>query len=140
MKPYIHRVKYYETDRMGVTHHSNYLRWMEEARIDLLDQLGFPYLKFEEMGYMSPVLMAHTNFVSSSTYDDEISIQVSIKEVRAGRFALDYTMTNVKTGKTVLTGYTEHCFINQEFKPVMLKKELPEFYEAMASMCQAKEA
>lgn len=134
IKPYIHRVKYYETDMMGVTHHSNYLRWMEEARIDLLDQLGYPYKHLEDMGFLSPVLMIHTNYISTSTYDDEVSILVGIKEVRAGRFALNYEMTNVATGKTILTGYSEHCFINREFKPVLLKKSLPDLYEAMNAL------
>ena len=48
MKPYLHKVQYYETDRMGVTHHANYLHWMEEARIDFMEQLGFPYTDLEE--------------------------------------------------------------------------------------------
>ena len=47
MKPYCHRVQYYETDMMGLVHHSNYIRWMEEARVDFLDQLGFPYAVFK---------------------------------------------------------------------------------------------
>ena len=46
----VHKVQYYETDRMGVTHHSNYVRWMEEARIELMDRMGFPYIKMEEEG------------------------------------------------------------------------------------------
>ena len=47
MKPYTHKVNYYETDKMGITHHSNYIRWMEEARIDFLESIGFGYDKLE---------------------------------------------------------------------------------------------
>ena len=54
MKPYTKTAKYYETDQMGVIHHSNYIRWMEEARVDMLNQIGYPYRRFEEMGYISP--------------------------------------------------------------------------------------
>ena len=50
-----HKVQYYETDMMGVTHHANYLHWMEEARIDLMDQMGFPYRRLEAEGVLSPV-------------------------------------------------------------------------------------
>ena len=55
MTPYRHRVNYYATDKMGVTHHANYIHWMEEARIDFLDQLGWPYEKLEALGVVSPV-------------------------------------------------------------------------------------
>ena len=53
---YIHQAQYYETDQMGIIHHSNYIRWMEEARIAYMDELGFPYKKVEEAGIISPVL------------------------------------------------------------------------------------
>ena len=53
MNPYIHKVQYYETDMMGVAHHANYIRWMEEARIDFMDQLGFPYTEMEARGVLS---------------------------------------------------------------------------------------
>ena len=56
MKPYRHTVQYYETDKMGITHHSNYIRWMEEARVDFLAQIGWDYAMLEEMGVISPVI------------------------------------------------------------------------------------
>lgn len=135
MRPYIHKVQYYETDMMGVVHHSNYLRWMEEARIDLLEQIGFPYPQIEASGYLSPVLSIHTNYSSPSTYNDEIEIQVSVREVRASRFALDYKMVHKDTRKEIVNGYSEHCLINREFKPVLLKKAVPALYERMLELC-----
>ena len=62
MEAYRHTVKYYETDRMGFTHHSNYVRWMEEARIDFMDRLGFSYRKMEEEGVVSPVRAGGDHF------------------------------------------------------------------------------
>lgn len=56
MKPYIHRVQYYETDRMGITHHSNYIRWMEEARVAFLEEIDWGYDRLEAEGVVSPVL------------------------------------------------------------------------------------
>jgi len=56
MKDYVHKVNYYETDKMGLTHHSNYIRFMEEARVDFMEQLGFGYEKMEAEGVGSPVI------------------------------------------------------------------------------------
>lgn len=56
MRPYIRKVQYHETYKMGVAHHSNYIKWMEEARVDFLDQIGYGYVKLEEDGIISPVL------------------------------------------------------------------------------------
>lgn len=64
MEPYLHHVQYYETDRMGITHHSNYIRWMEEARVAFLEELGWGYEKLEDMGIVSPVTQAACEFKS----------------------------------------------------------------------------
>ena len=66
MKPYEHKVQYYETDKMGIVHHSNYIRWMEEARIDFLDQIGWNYKVMEDNGIISPSATAAEIFKSIS--------------------------------------------------------------------------
>ena len=63
MTPYIHKVHYYETDKMGITHHSNYIRWMEEARVAFLDEIGWSYSKLEEVGLISPVLGVNCRYL-----------------------------------------------------------------------------
>ena len=88
MKDYIRTAKYYETDQMGVIHHSNYIRWMEEARVDMLNQLGYPYRRFEEMGYISPVLHAECEYKKSVRFDDEVRITVTLKELGRVKFTL----------------------------------------------------
>ena len=67
---YLHKVQYYETDRMGITHHSNYIRWMEEARIDFLSQLGWDYDRLESEGIISPVLGVQVKYKKSTTFPD----------------------------------------------------------------------
>ena len=62
MAKYIHKVQYYETDKMGLTHHSNYIRWMEEARVAWLEELGFGFDKLEEMGITSPILSVNCKY------------------------------------------------------------------------------
>lgn len=66
MVPYDHKVQYYETDGMGIVHHSNYIRWFEEARVDLLEQLGFGYDRIEEAGYSGPVLEVSCQYKTMS--------------------------------------------------------------------------
>ncbi|MBO5179482.1 MAG: acyl-CoA thioesterase [Clostridia bacterium] len=127
MKNYIHKVNYYETDKMGVTHHSNYIRWMEEARIEFLTQIGYPYDKLEDMGIVSPVIGIECDYKSSTTFSDEVEIEVKVKEFKGVRLVIEYTMINVKTKELVLNGVSKHCFVNKDGKPVILKKSFPEF-------------
>ena len=72
MKPYIHKVQYYETDKMGITHHSNYIRWMEEARIDFMEQMGWGYDKMENRGIISPVMGIQCDYKKTTTFNDRI--------------------------------------------------------------------
>ena len=72
---YTHKVQYYETDKMGITHHSNYIRWMEEARIDFLEKSGFSYDKLEKDGIISPVVSVECSYKKTTTFSDEISIE-----------------------------------------------------------------
>ena len=127
MTNYIHKVNYYETDKMGVTHHSNYVRWMEEARIDFLDRIGFGYAKLEQDGIISPVIGVECDYKMPTTFDDTVEIQVEVEEFKGVRLVIKYTMYNAKTKDIVLTGKTKHCFLSNENKPIILKKSFPEF-------------
>lgn len=123
---YIRRVNYYETDKMGVTHHSNYIRWMEEARIDFLEQIGWGYGKMEADGIVSPVVGVECQYKRATTFGDEIRVQVGVEEFRGVRLVIRYTMTDNRTGETVLTGKTVHCFTTPGGRPIILKKQFPE--------------
>ncbi len=127
MTPYIHRVQYYETDKMGITHHSNYIRWMEEARIAYLEQLGYPFAKLEEMGVASPVLGVSCDYKKSTTFSDEVSILVSVKEFKGVKLHLAYEMRDA-AGDVVCVGTTSHAFFNLEGRPLRMKQEYPDLY------------
>lgn len=132
MKPYMLKARYYETDQMGIIHHSNYIRWMEEARIDVLNQLGYPYRRFEEMGYMSPVLHAECEYKKSVKFDDEVKIVVSLQDFGKVKFTLRYDIYNMSEGGCLSAcGLTRHCFLNKDGRPVMMNKEMKEFSETM---------
>ena len=132
MRNYIHKVNYYETDKMGITHHSNYIRWMEEARIDFLEQIGFSYDKLEKDGIISPVIAVECDYKMSTTFGDNIEIQVEIEEFKGVKLVIKYTMIN--TNEIVLIGRTKHCFINKDNKPIILKKDFPKFDEKLKSL------
>ena len=134
MEPYIHRVQYYETDKMGITHHSNYIRWMEEARTVFLENLGWPYERMEKEGLVSPVLSVSCKYIEHTTYCDEVSIDVKVIKVSPVRFTVGYEMKNIKTGHTVLTGTSEHCFLTKDMKLLRFSKAQPELYEIFKEM------
>lgn len=123
MNEYIHKVKYYECDRMGVTHHSNYVRFMEEARIDFLDRMGFGFEKMEEDGIVSPVVKLNVEYKKPTTFQDEIRISVDVLELSALKLKLGYTMTCGEY--TVCTAESTHCFL-EGGRPVSLEGKYPE--------------
>ena len=133
---YEHTVQYYETDKMGITHHSNYIRWMEEARVDFLSQIGWDFAKLESMGIISPVVSVECKYKTTSTFSDIIRISVSVEEFKGVKLKLDYQMTNAE-GKTVCEAKSEHCFLNQSGLPIRLNKELPEFCKILTEMAGA---
>lgn len=131
MNLYHHKVQYYETDKMGITHHSNYVRWMEEARVDYLAQLGCGYDKLENDGIMSPVLSVKCDYKKTTTFADEVIIDVKIKEFKGVRMILEYEMRNLADNSIVCTAESEHCFLFSDFKPINLKKVKPEVYSRL---------
>lgn len=133
------RINYYETDRMGVVHHSNYIRYLEEARCQWLDEMQMPFSQFEEEGITIPVLGVNCTYQNHVTFDDMIQIQISVLEYTGVRMTVGYRVTDKKTGKIVLTGETKHCFTNRELKPIHLKKYNPTFHEKFESMLQKGE-
>ena len=126
MKPFLRKVQYYETDMMGVTHHANYIHWMEEARINFMDQLGFPYSRMEAEGVFSPVKALTCEYKQPCTFGDEISISVSIESFNGVVMVIVYDMRN-RQGDVICAGRSEHVFLNRDGRFVRLKREMPEF-------------
>ncbi|MBO4565940.1 MAG: acyl-CoA thioesterase [Bacteroidales bacterium] len=130
MEPYRHQVKYYDCDRMGVTHHSNYLRFMEEARIDWMDRLGYGFERMEAEGVVSPVVAVTCNYKHTTTFKDVIEIQIDVAEISALKISFSYTM---KVGtKLVCTATSTHCFL-ENGRPVLLQERFPQLYDAIAA-------
>lgn len=99
MSKYIHRVNYYETDKMGITHHSNYIRFMEEARMNFLSEIGYPMTSLEKEGITSPVVSVNCEYKHTTTYSDEI--EVALEKYTGVKLFLSYTMRNSNTNEIV---------------------------------------
>lgn len=127
---YQHKVHYYETDRMGVTHHSNYIRWMEEARVAYLSDRGWDYERLESLGVISPVIAVQCQYIKTTTFSDVVTIEVGVEEFRGVKLKLKYEMKN-KDGETVCEARSEHCFLDSSGAPIRLKKDFPGFYQTL---------
>ena len=133
---YIHKVQYYETDKMGITHHSNYIRFMEEARIAFLAQLGWGYDKMEAEGVISPVMSVSCDYKKSTTFPDEIAITITVLEVTRLKLRLGYTM---QCGDAVVcTAESAHCFLSPTGRPVSIQKQFPDFYRTLCDLIPAE--
>ncbi|XCP84250.1 thioesterase family protein [Roseburia hominis] len=128
---YRHKVQYYETDQMKIVHHSNYIRWFEEARIDYMEQLGMPYAEMEERKIISPVLAVEAEYMRMVHFGDTVSIQTKIKEYNGIKLAISYEVTDEKTGMVHCMGVTKHCFLNEKGRPISLKRAFPDYHEKL---------
>ncbi len=136
MEPYRHTVQYYETDRMGIAHHSNYIRWMEEARVDFLRQLGWGYDRLEAEGIVSPVTALDCKYKATTTFPDVVTVQVYVAQLKNATLRIGYRMEK-QDGQIAFEGQSEHCFLNREGRIVRLRREKPEFYAALAQQAVA---
>ncbi len=135
MEPYVRRVYYYETDNMGIVHHSNYIRWMEEARFDLVRQLGVDYAGMEQAGIIMPVTFANCKYLSPTHYDEEVRIIPRVTLFNGIRLNFSYEIYNVTLSRAAASGESGHCFLREQGRfPINLKKEYPEFYEKVKEL------
>lgn len=130
-KLYEHKAQYYETDQMGVIHHSNYIRWMEEARIYYLEQLGVSYKSMEESGIISPVIEVYGKYRQPVHFDDTVLIDMKISQFNGIKMTVSYEIMDKETKQVRFTGESKHCFLNASGIPVSLKKAAPRFYEVL---------
>lgn len=127
MDSYEHQAQYYETDQMGIIHHSNYVRWMESARIWWMYQSGIDYRKMEEMGIISPVLEISCEYKSMVHFGDTVLIALEIEKYNGVKLELSYQITDKESGQLRMMGKSKHCFLDSSGKIISLKKSYPEY-------------
>ena len=129
-------VRYAETDKMGIVHHSVYPIWYELARTDLSKLTGFHYSKMEKEGIMTPLVELNCKYYSPAYYDDELIVTATVSKLTPARLVFYYEVFRKNFEKPINTGYTVHAIVNKEMKPINTKKLFPEIYEAMEKMAQ----
>ena len=126
---YKHKVQYYETDQMQVVHHSNYIRWFEEARMDFLERTRLGYPEMEERGIVCPVLEVQANYLRMVRFGDTVAVKIEIKNYNGIKLVVGYQVISKETGLVHCTGETKHCFLNNKNQPIFLKRDHPDIHE-----------
>lgn len=141
IRSYSREVYYYETDRMGIVHHSNYIRWMEEARIDYLAQIGLPYDEMEKKGILIPVLQVQAEYKKPFRFGDRFCITLRLTEFTGLKFGINYTICLMKKSEVEkeehAVGYSSHAFLDSNMMPVRLKKHYPQIYDGLSKRLAA---
>nr|WP_241242877.1 thioesterase family protein [Paenibacillus whitsoniae] len=127
------RVRYAETDQMGVVYHANYLAWLEIGRTELIRDLGFPYRKVEEMGLLLPVTEANLVYKKPARYDDLVQVLTRVTQLSGVRLQFGYEIRHGESEELLVTGTTSHVWVNPSWRPVRIEREAPELWALLAS-------
>lgn len=117
-----HRVGYAETDAMGIVHHSNYIRWFEMGRNDLLRTIGYGYADLEKMGVWMPVIGVSCEYKNPAVFDELVTIRTWIAKMKGASIYLDYEVVRKGTEEVLVTGSSSHGFTDPDLVPLRLKK------------------
>lgn len=128
------RVRYAETDQMGIVHHSVYPIWYEIARTDLSNQAGFPYSKMEEEGVLLPLVELNSKYITPAHYNDELTVTATVSKLTPVRIVFSYEVFKKDSDKPISTGYTVHAIVNKDMKPINTQKLFPDIYNSMLKM------
>lgn len=129
--PYKRRANYYETDQMGIVHHSNYIRYFEEARIDFMRQIGCSCRNLEAKGAIIPVVDAYAKYIKSIKFDDEFFVLINFDKFNGVKMDFSYEIRFCNSKELASTGHTSHCFVDTRHKPMSIRRKLGNVYEKM---------
>lgn len=134
-EPYLHRVKYYETDMMAIVHHSNYIRWFEEGRVDYMRKNSIVMADIESQGVQIPVTGVSCDYKLPARFDDEVAIHTRLTAYNGIRMTFTYEVYRLADNKLLVTGESRHCFIQTVgFKPITLKRSLPDTHQYLLQL------
>lgn len=131
-------INYYETDKMQVVHHSNYIRYLEECRMDFMRQIGFDYAKMEQSGIMVPVLSVSCNYKNPARFGETICIVPKVERMHGVKYEMSYRIYSEDFSVLHNEAASSHCFVDLDFKPIRLKKEYPELYNRMTELVEVE--
>ena len=117
------RVRYADTDKMGIVYYANYLTFMEVGRTEIIRQVWRPYAEFEAEGYVLPVLSAEVKYIGSARYDDLLTVRTHLKEFTKVKLYFEYEIF-LEDGTKIAVGNTRHCWADEDGNPRRLSNEL----------------
>ena len=115
-------VRYAETDKMGIAHHSVYPIWYEVARTEAIKKIGISYSEMEKLGIMTPLTELNCKYILPAEYEDELLVQVAISKLTPARVIFEYKVYKERDNILINTGSTMHAFVGLDLKPLNLKK------------------
>ncbi len=124
------RVRYAETDQMGVVYHSNYLIWFEVGRVELIRQMGLNYKQMEEEGFGISVVDVHARYRAPARYDDELVIETQLLAARGAVIKFGYRVLRVADGVLLCEGETAHVCVGKDMKKMCLPPKYAERFAA----------
>lgn len=129
------KVRYPETDAMGIVYHAHYFPWLELGRTELIRELGFPYKTLEEKGIFVPVLEVNVKYLASAEYDDDIVIYTKVSQFSNVKISFYYEIKRELHKKTELLvrASSQHTWMNKNKNIVRLDRAYPELYETLKS-------
>ena len=125
------RVRYEETDQMGVVYNGNYYTWFEVGRSEFFRSLGYTYAQMEKEGMILPVIESSCIYKTPAKYDDEVFIRTTIKGLKGIRLEFQYEVLRKEDGELLASGKTIHAFVDKSLKPVNFKKMNPKVWEIL---------
>ena len=128
IRPYERKVFYYETDKMGIMHHSNYIRIFEESRVFFMQEAGMPFEEIEARGIMMPVLSVECHYKRPLAFDEEFQVIIEIAKFNGVTLHLNYRIVSKKSNEVCAEGNSSHCFTNTDMKPIRIKTKFPDIY------------
>lgn len=128
---YERRINYYETDKMGIVHHSNYIRFFEEARLDMMKKVGLDYFTMEEAGIIIPVLFVDCKYIKALHFNEDIVIQTKLTKYNGIKMEVAYEVYRKESDEVCTRGTTGHCFLTPDMKPIRMKRKCPEIYHKL---------
>jgi acyl-CoA thioester hydrolase len=117
-------VRYAETDAMGWVYYGNYYLYFESARSDLIRKVWKSYRQMEDEGHKLPVTESYCKYHRGAKYDDEIEIHCGLSLPSPLRLRFAYTVKDCETGVTLAVGHTQHCFVDENGKPIRIPSDL----------------
>lgn len=129
------KVRYAETDQMGIVHHSKYYVYFEAAREDFIEGAGFQYKDMEEKGVLMPIVETQCQYSQGAKYADLLIIETVLEELNPVKVSLQYTVIRKTDGKVLAKGKTVQTFVDKDsFKIVNMKKKYPELWSKLEAL------